>query len=436
MKKIILTIAAFAMLWLTSCEDPLGVDDNYRLTQEISFETVLKSNRSYNGEDEIKTVIRSKAEEEAVFSALRSMRFDSHSETIDVKFGKIDYGNEMLVVFFGGPKPSGSIWVEITSLMQNDGKLVISTSEYIPEIGTADIGYPIHIVKTKHFAGEFEFSKTRVVKLPTNDEFEELPFESIRTGSHGIEAETPVRMAIRSKADEEAFLNLVHSNQIDNGFPVPVTLPDIDYSQDMYIIVMNGPTSSGSIYLRITSVILQNQKITVNSTLFIPEIGTDDIGYPFHLIKLKKRSEPVEFSKTDEFHLEGDGSDPITGTLNPLKNTAWEWVSFEDDKGNIDFPENFTKPLASKFTVVFRDEYYGNGYSGCNAYGFGYFANEQNEMGVKIFITTEAYCSLSNEFQESLNLSESFKLIDDKLIVTTSSSSYTKMSFRKIPFVE
>ena len=174
MKKILFAIAAFAMLWLTSCEDPLGVDANFKMTQEVTFETVLKSNRSYQGETEIKTVIRSKAEEEAVFSALQSKRFDSSLEIIDVKFGNIDYGKEMLVVFFGGPKPSSSYFVEITSIIKNNGNIVIGTKEYQPENGTNDIGHPIHIVKTKHIAGEFEFESTKVVKLPTDDEFEEI----------------------------------------------------------------------------------------------------------------------------------------------------------------------------------------------------------------------------------------------------------------------
>ncbi|MCO5252302.1 MAG: META domain-containing protein [Candidatus Kapabacteria bacterium] len=434
MKKILLTIAVSAMLWLTSCEDPLGVDENYRMTQEVTFETVLKSNRSYQGQTEIKAVIRSKAEEEAVLSALTSKRFDSNLEIIDVNFGNIDYGKEMLVVFFGGPKPSSSIYVEISSIIQNNGNIVIGTKEYQPEIGTTDIGYPIHIVKTKHISGEVEFEATKVVKLPTDDEFEELQFESIRTGSYGIEAETPVRMAIRSKAEEVEFLKLVHSNQIDGGVTVPVVLPDIDYSQDMYIIVMNGPTSSGSIYLRITSVILQNQKITVNSTLFIPQIGTDDIGYPFHLIKLKKRSEPVEFSKTDEFHIEGEG-DPIEDTNNNLKLSAWSWVSFEDSKGNVDFPENHTNPQFP-FTIIFKEDFYGSGISGCNAYSFGYFTNKNNELEIKMGYSTLVHCELTAEFMAALGQAESYKLMDDKLIITTKSSSYTKMSFRKIAYVE
>jgi hypothetical protein len=140
MKTILLTIAISAILWLTSCEDPLGVDENYKLTQEVAFETVLKSNRSYQGETEIKAVIRSKAEEEAVLSALTSSRFDSHGESMGVFLGDIDYGNEMLVVFFGGPKPSSSYWVEITSIIQNEGKIVIGTKECQPEGGTTDIG--------------------------------------------------------------------------------------------------------------------------------------------------------------------------------------------------------------------------------------------------------------------------------------------------------
>jgi hypothetical protein len=435
MKKILLTIAVSAMLWLTSCEDPLGVDENFRMTQEVTFETVLKSNRSFQGETEIKAVIRSKAEEEAVLSALTSIRFDATGEMKNVSMGEIDYGKEMLVVFFGGPKSSSSIYVEISSIIQNNGKLVIGTKEYQPAGGTTDIGHPIHIVVTKHISGEVEFESTKVVKLPNNDEFKELPFESIRTGSHGIEAETAVKMAIRSKADEEAFLKLVKSNQYEGNVQVPVTLPDIDYSQDMYIIVMNGPTSSGSIYLRITSVILQNQKITVNSTLFIPQIGTDDIGYPFHLIKLKKRAEVVVFAETDEFHLEGE-DDPIEQKPNYLKLSAWSWVSFEDSNGNINFPDKLTIPVLSEFTVIFKDGFYGSGFAGCNAYSFGYFTNENNLLEIKMGASTKVHCALTAEFMAALEQASSFKLMDDKLIITTKSSTYAKMSFRKIAYVE
>lgn len=436
MKMIYLYIALLAMLLLTACEEPLGVDENYKLTQEVAFETVLKSNRSFKGEAEIKAVIRSKADEEAVLSALTSTRFDSQGEEMSVTLGEIDYGNEMLVVFYGGPKPSSSNYVEISSIIQNNGKLVIGTKEYQSESGTTDIGHPIHIVVTKHIAAEVVFEDTRIVKLPNNDPFEELSFETIRTGSHGIEAETAVRIAIRSKSDEEAFLKLVKSNQFDGSVQLPVTLPEIDYSQDMYIIVMNGPTSSGSIYLRITSVILQNQKITVNSTLFIPEIGTDDIGYPFHLIKLKKRTEAVVFAETEEFHLGDDNDDPIEEKPNHLKLSAWTWVSFEDSYGNVNFPDKLTIPLFSEFTVIFKEEFQGSGFAGCNAYSFGYFTNENNILEIKMGAATKVNCDLSAEFMSALGQSSSFKLMDDKLIITTKSATFAKMSFRKIPFVE
>jgi hypothetical protein len=49
---------------------------------------------------------------------------------------------------------------------------------------------------------------------------------------------------------------------------------------------------------------------------------------------------------------------------------------------------------------------------------------------------TKVNCALSAEFMAALEQSESFKLMDDKLIITTKSSSFTKMSFRKIAFVE
>lgn len=422
MYKIIMSFALLTILLLCSCKDPIGVDENAKITQETSFETIYKGNFAFPMSEPIQAVIRSKNDEEVFLNQIQSRLFEEISgKMLSLDFGEMDYTRDMLICIALGPRPSGSITFEITSVQSTNDKLIVKSVEYNPGMGTTDIGYPMHIIKMKRSDKLVLFAPTSVVQTTGNDSKKSLEFTTIFKESHGIVSETKIFSVLKSKADEAEFLSKVKSNNYIDGNEQAVTISDIDYSKDMVIVAHFGMSSSGSNFIEIPSIILENSEIIVNTNYYIPEVGTDDIGYPVHIVKLAKRAEPVKFAETQEIKL----SETIE---NHLLNSSWQWVAYQDGNGNTVTP--VIEQYSWIYDINFDKNESGFGNSGCNNYGFSYKA-ENWSLSIDLLFTTKANCAYTSEYMGAIESAESFTMSDDLLYINTKDPNFTVMIFKK-----
>ncbi len=419
--KIILSFALLTTLFLGSCKEPIGVDENAKITQETYFETIYKGNFAFPMSEPIQVVIRSKNEEEAFLNQIQSRLFEKNGKMLNLDFGDMDYTRDMLICIALGPRSSGSITFEITSVQSTNDNLIVKSVEYHPEMGTTDIGYPMHIIKMKRSDKQVLFAPIAVVKTTGNDSRKSLEFTTIFKESHGIETENKIFAVLKSKADEAEFLSKVKSNNYIDGNEQAVTIGDIDYSKDIVIVAHYGMSSSGSNFIEISSIILENSKIIVNTNYYIPEAGTDDIGHPVHIVKLAKRAEPVKFAETQEIKLSESNE-------NRLLNSSWQWVAYQDGSGNTITP--VIEQYSWIYDINFDKTETGFGNSGCNNYGFSYKADNWS-LTIDMLFTTKANCAYTSEFMMSLESAESFTMSDDLLYINTKDPNFAVMIFKK-----
>lgn len=127
-----------------------------------------------------------------------------------------------------------------------------------------------------------------------NDFFKDaevISYEEVETGYYATVSNQNI--VIRQEARFEEFWESLHQNKT----PIP-NLPDIDFSNQMVIAVTMETQPSGGYGIRITQVRLKNGILGVKVLNTKPGddcITTGAITTPYHLVKLDKRSEEVEF---------------------------------------------------------------------------------------------------------------------------------------------
>jgi hypothetical protein len=113
------------------------------LANQISFHTVLKGNRS-GVRESVQTVARNQAEWSALWKRHASI------EPNPPPLPAMDFSKEIVAAVFLGEKPTGGHDIEITSVEQRDGSLLVSFVERSPQPGgvvTQAFTQPFHIVK-------------------------------------------------------------------------------------------------------------------------------------------------------------------------------------------------------------------------------------------------------------------------------------------------
>lgn len=224
------------------------------------------------------------------------------------------------------------------------------------------------------------------------------------------------RKTLIAKSQEELDKFLV--KMTPSVTPLP-EIKDVDFENKMVLGIAMPPQSSGSNRLKISSVKMVGGTIEISSQLTIPNIGTDDIGYPMYLIELDKHSEPVKFLET-EIIREGDMD------LSILFNNHWELSNIVDENGNVIDPNKYKDEMTNNeeidlnpFTIQFKDDYTFSGYSNCNNYGGSYSING-SDLSIQELWTTEAACALSDFYQTLLNNAVSIDYSAQKYIIITS----------------
>lgn len=149
-----------------------------------------------------------------------------------------------------------------------------------------------------------------------------LEFVTVFRSSRDAFYKDAVYAIVKSK-DEEDKLHTIIQGDFDggNGVPGKIDLGETDYERDMLIALAPGIEPSGSNEIRITDIYEKDDTIYVKSELFLPEAGTDDMGYPCHIVRLKKQSKPVVFLEPERVNY-GSGIRDIkfyTITQNEMK---------------------------------------------------------------------------------------------------------------------
>jgi heat shock protein HslJ len=110
-----------------------------------------------------------------------------------------------------------------------------------------------------------------------------------------------------------------------------------------------------------------------------------------------------------------DDEPPDDEEPSPLVGVSWSWERFVDPvAGGLDIPD------PSRYTVRFDAEGVVHVQADCNE-GSGSYMILQNEVTVRILRTTERDCgetSLSDEFIDNVNSASSFRLVDDRLLLS------------------
>jgi protease stability complex PrcB-like protein len=116
-----------------------------------AFRTVERGSQS-NIDAPSKVVVRSTAEWAKLW---KTHNFDKPEP-------RVDFDKEMVVGVFMGSRPTGGYTVEIVSLADKDGTLVVSYRETSPRPGTMAaqvLTFPYHLIATAKRSGEVKFEK-------------------------------------------------------------------------------------------------------------------------------------------------------------------------------------------------------------------------------------------------------------------------------------
>lgn len=116
-----------------------------------AFRTVERGSQS-NIDSQSRVVVRSAAEWTKLW---KTHNFDKPEP-------RVDFDEEMVVGVFMGSRPTGGYTVEIVSLADKDGTLVVSYRETSPRPGTMTaqvLTFPYHLIATAKRSGDVTFEK-------------------------------------------------------------------------------------------------------------------------------------------------------------------------------------------------------------------------------------------------------------------------------------
>lgn len=238
--------------------------------------------------------------------------------------------------------------------------------------------------------------------------------------------ETRNTFVIKTKAEET---DLFSNHLFDMTMPPTSALPEIDYENKMLLCIVYPMQTSGSNKLTITDVKMVEGIIEVSSELFVPGIGTDDIGMPVVFVEVDKYDNEVEFLPTKEI---------FAPVYENLFDKLWELSCILDGEGNTIDPNKYKNEETNgdeiklnPFTIMFKDDNTFSGMSNCNNYGGNYSIIDSN-LSISELWSTEVACPLSDFYQILLNNAVAIKYSSQKLLTITSkygNKTYTMCYF-------
>lgn len=197
-------------------------------------------------------------------------------------------------------------------------------------------------------------------------------------------------IVIKSQDELEDFL----SKMTNNVIPKP-DFPTTDFNDKMLLGIVFTSQPSGSNKLRITAVNMVEGVIEVSSELYIPGIGTDDIGYPVVFVEIDKYNENVKFLETKIIK-------QSVLNLEDLYGKNWELTKIIKPDGSIINPNsyrsaetNWTLVDLEPFTIKFNKDSHLEGKSNCNDY-MAQYTIKGDSLSINNFTNTEVACPLSD----------------------------------------
>ncbi len=436
MKKLSLFVALLAMLVLfNSCDNPLGLEKKVKVTTSLDFKTVLQESRLIFAADGDYNLTISNSNELDDFV----MKYLPHisARPFTKISAQVDFEKEMLIVVGCGMRSSGSDYIEVKSVYSNGKQITVYAKEVISSIGTTDIGYPVHIVKILKSDLPVEFAKREIVKQePVDDNFG-IPFVTLIQGSHEVISDGSFNSVLKNQSDADNFIKSYKTNQYDaNGNPIGIKLPKIDFNKEMILVLHAGTQSSGSNKLSIEKVLMMNGTIYVYSVLYIPEIGTDDIGYPVHIVSVPKYDTKVEFVPSRIEKLSGNPDDDGNNNpINELQNSKWELYSWTNATGetvkfqDIQFFKEEPYFTPENFYISFDSNLNFSGKAGCNEFK-GIYKADNGYMGIGNLGSTKMNCFMTSEFMMGLNGAYKYYFTDKTILnIMSSDSNMNVMTF-------
>ena len=127
---------------------------------------------------------------------------------------------------------------------------------------------------------------------------EEISFEEVERGSYGDVANQ--NLVIRQESQFNEFWESLHQSKT----PIP-ELPEVDFNNQMVIAATMETQPSGGFSIEITQVRLKSGILGVQILSTKPGDGcitTAALTTPYHLIKVDKRSEEVEFLEEEKIN--------------------------------------------------------------------------------------------------------------------------------------
>ena len=435
MKKLFFSIIAVTMLLvLASCDNPLGLDKKVKVTTALTFETILQESRLVVSDADFNLTIRNMDEfikfQTKYLPHISAMPFSKITN-------RVDFDTEMLVIVGCKMHPSGSDYIEVKSIYSNGKTITVYAKEVYGGL-TTDIGYPIHVVKLKKSDLPVEFAEREIIKKDTEikDNFP-IKFYTLIQGSHDVISEKSFNSVIRTKEEADKFVEKYPTNAYDAaGNLVRMKLPEINFDKEMMLVVHAGVQSSGSNKLAIEKVAMMNGAIHVYSVLTIPEIGTDDIGYPVHIVAIPKYKNEVIFEPTriERIKTDDDNTDP--NKANEFVNTSWQLYSWTNASGettkfaDIQFIKEEPTFTPENYTINFISPMNFFGKAGCNDFK-GIYKADNGYMGIGDFGSTKVNCFMSSEYMQGIVGAYKYRFIDKTTLeIVSNDTNMNVMTFK------
>ncbi len=437
MKKLVLTIAALSLLFVISgCDNPLGMDKKVKVTTALNFESILQESRLVVSDADYNLTIRSMDEfinfQTKYLPHISAMPFTKITD-------RVDFDTEMLVIVGSKMHPSGSDYIEVKSIYSNGKTITVYAKEVYSSTGTADIGYPVHVVKLKKSDLPVEFAEREIIKKNTDvqDNFP-IKFYTLVQGSHDVISEKPFNTVLRTKDELDKFVKTYPTNSYDAaGRAITLKIPAVNFDKEMILVVHEGMQSSGSNKLAVEKVAMMNGVIYVYSVLYIPEIGTDDIGYPVHIVAIPKYDNKVVFEPTRIEKIKSDNNDDNTdpAITNDLMNTKWQLYSWTNSNGettkfaDIQFIKEEPSFIPENYTIEFFSAMNFYGKAGCNEFK-GIYKADNGYMGIGNIGQTKVNCFMSSEYITAIVGAYKYRYIDrSTLEIVSNDKNMNVMTF-------
>lgn len=140
---------------------------------------------------------------------------------------------------------------------------------------------------------------------------EEVPFRLLLQSSHffevasvltpeGVMESVPASVALKSGAEEAEFLRNYSRNPYwtDAGGPFYEPFLNVNYGTETAVVVALGMSGSGSVSVRVDSVVSDGRRATVYTTTVLPCGGTADMANPAVIVALEGGGRTVDFAET------------------------------------------------------------------------------------------------------------------------------------------